>query len=381
MASESGTPKDMEDVKRKIAQKRGLKKQTVKLYKMLGHKADSLPWKEIIQEIPNIPEIIEKMEAEKPKKNFISPFVDGVNYGEETEGLTLRIPDKDAVIVDPRSGLTRPDGPAFDNEFEYYEFYAKIEKKLPGTLNDKDREWIREYEATEQWKQFYEGKTLFPISKPKDKSRTTERPWFKGDYEKYDWLMKQDSFDQDDRDFIREFRKESSLYKHTTFDDDEELDKKIIKEPEANLSRKGSGKHVVIVDPRTGLSRPADGTIHEDQWEKYDWYMAVKKESPEALNNLDHEWIAEYEATDQWRRIYGSSEDAWMARTSNNQYAGECQPEAERPLLFNYAFERYEYLLKKYILDHLEKQFIEDYRSGKIAPGEWESIYGQKRLT
>ena len=63
-------------------------------------------------------------------------------------------------------------------------------------------------------------------------------------------------------------------------------------------------KEGIIVDPRTGLSRPGDGTVHEDQWEKYDWYMAVKKGTPDALNNLDHEWIAEYEATDQWSRIY-----------------------------------------------------------------------------
>jgi putative transposase len=47
---------------------------------------------------------------------------------------------------------------------------------------------------------------------------------------------------------------------------------------------------------------------------------------------------------------------------------------------FDYAFERYEYLLKKDTLNDFEKQFIEDYRNGKIAPGEWESIYGLKRL-
>jgi len=63
-------------------------------------------------------------------------------------------------------------------------------------------------------------------------------------------------------------------------------------------------KDGIMIDPRTGLSRPADGTVHEDQWEKYDWYMTVKKENPKILTNLDHEWIAEYEATDQWKRIY-----------------------------------------------------------------------------
>jgi putative transposase len=54
-------------------------------------------------------------------------------------------------------------------------------------------------------------------------------------------------------------------------------------------------------------------------------------------------------------------------------------PEDES-LLFRFAFERYEYLLKKETLDSVEKQFIKKYKAGIIAPGEYEHIYGERRL-
>ncbi len=40
------------------------------------------------------------------------------------------------------------------------------------------------------------------------------RPWFFDDYEKYDWLMKQESISPEDRIWMEEFISKSSLYKH-----------------------------------------------------------------------------------------------------------------------------------------------------------------------
>jgi putative transposase len=294
MACESGTPKDLEDVRRRIGQKRSLKKQTVKLYKMLGHKAEALPWKEIVQEIPDVVEIIEKIEAEKPKGKFISPFIDGINHGEEATELTPEVPDEDGIVVHPESGFSNPAGGYFRYDYQRYEWYAKIEKKHPGTLNDKDQKWIRDYEMTEQWKQFYSERPDFPIVKADNKSCVTERPWFGDDeYKEYNWIMRQETMTQEDRDFIREFRNRSSLYKHMTFDDDEDLDKKVVKGADANPTSKNPG--------------------HK-----------------------------------------------------------------EKSSQFQFAFEHYDYLMEKGNLNDLERQFIEDYKCGKISPGEWASIYDRK---
>jgi len=309
MASESGTPKDMEDVKRMIAQKRNLKKQTVKLYKMLGRKAESLPWKEIVQEIPDVIETIEKIEAEKPRPKMISPFIDEPEISIKEEDQP---PDKKEVIIDPRSGLSRPgDGSIFEVELQRYDWYWDIEKKMPGILNDADWEWIKEYEASEQWRRIYSsskdahmmrggsrpiifvdpesglsrptkdgffqsmweyydwyrdiekqfpgilndrdwghirdyeatklcrdiygGSKDFPMIRVTDEqctmnheqSEKTEKPRFKDDDERYSWLMVQGSFDQEDRDFIRNHRKTNVFYRDNLYIDYEELDKKV----------------------------------------------------------------------------------------------------------------------------------------------------------
>jgi len=55
---------------------------------------------------------------------------------------------------------------------------------------------------------------------------------------------------------------------------------------------------------------------------------------------------------------------------------------AEKPIRFDGAWQRYEYHLKggEYNGPELDKKFMADYRAGKIAPGEYESIYGERRL-
>ena len=54
----------------------------------------------------------------------------------------------------------------------------------------------------------------------------------------------------------------------------------------------------------------------------------------------------------------------------------------EKTLRFEGAWERYEYHLKggQYNGPELDKKFMDDYRAGRIAPGEYESIYGERRL-
>ncbi len=77
MASESENPKDMEELNRQRAEIRRIKRDVIKVCREGGPKVlERLPLKEIIYKIPNIDKDIEKIEAEKPKAKFISPFVD-----------------------------------------------------------------------------------------------------------------------------------------------------------------------------------------------------------------------------------------------------------------------------------------------------------------
>ncbi len=67
-----------------------------------------------------------------------------------------------------------------------------------------------------------------------------------------------------------------------------------------------------------------------------------------------------------------------------SQYAASLEPEApaeeERPLQFPSAWARYEFHLNGGVFKgpELDQKFMDDYRSGKIAPGEWEANYGKK---
>jgi putative transposase len=68
-------------------------------------------------------------------------------------------------------------------------------------------------------------------TKPKSESGP---PSFKYDFEMYHWLMEQDAITQYQRDWIAGYRSSSSLLKHQTFDDEEELDGKVIRWREIN---------------------------------------------------------------------------------------------------------------------------------------------------
>jgi hypothetical protein len=256
MASESGTPKDMEDVKRMIAQKRGLKKQTVKLYKMLGHKAESLPWKEIIQEIPDVIETIEKIEAEKFKTasslSFINEpeFTDeelkeafGCNENEVPVDPETGLP-KPTIFVNPESGLSRPsENYRFDRQlgmFGPYDWYRKIEKEFPGVLNNKDWGHLRDFEATKLCRGIYAESADFPLMRTTQKQcevnnelgKRIEEPPFKDDDDRYLWLMIQDQLEEKQYDFIWKYRKASPYCQEKEYVDWEELREKMRKESE-----------------------------------------------------------------------------------------------------------------------------------------------------
>jgi len=152
MISEADNPKDLETFKRAQARKHSLKKETVRVTRLLGPEAEkSLPWTQIVAEAPDVIGAIERAEREKnPPMLNPSPFLDS------------------------------------------------------ATENTESAEQI----------------------KIKESSRG--RPWFFNDYEKYDWVIKQERLTSDDRKFIDDFRATSTLYKHEKFEDAAELDAKVI---------------------------------------------------------------------------------------------------------------------------------------------------------
>jgi hypothetical protein len=90
----------------------------------------------------------------------------------------------------------------------------------------------------------------------------------------------------------------------------------IIVDSERELS-----KSTIFVDPRTGLSRPADGTVFkggEDLY--YDWYRMIEEECPGILNSKDWEKIAKYEASEEWEDLYGQRGTPRMVRNANREH-------------------------------------------------------------
>jgi putative transposase len=139
MAFELGTPKDMADVKRQIARKRNLKSQTVKLYRLLGHKsAEVFPLKEIAEEIPSVLKTIEKIDAEKSSQEKRWPLPD---ESDSLESVSEAIdPEKVDMMVDHGSLLS---GPFYHTQEEWFVWAIRQD---PDTLNDADRRRIEEFE-------------------------------------------------------------------------------------------------------------------------------------------------------------------------------------------------------------------------------------------
>jgi hypothetical protein len=98
--------------------------------------------------------------------------------------------------------------------------------------------------------------------------------------------------------------------------------------------------------------------------------------------DLEHSFRRSPEVAEVVKAIEDKRKPSKIASLLVEPAAGEMIPSetAEEERRFDYSFERYEYLLKKEALTDPEKQFVEDYKTGVIAPGEYESIYGERRL-
>jgi hypothetical protein len=99
----------------------------VKLHRMLGMKASqSLPWKEIVAEVPNVVEAIEKIENQK-KVVRISPFI-------EEEPQRAESIEHGAETTDGR--------PWFDNDYHKYDWLMTQQN-----LSQDDLDWIEDFKS------------------------------------------------------------------------------------------------------------------------------------------------------------------------------------------------------------------------------------------
>jgi hypothetical protein len=86
------------------------------------------------------PDLLEYIQAEEIKKEKprMLPFVD--------------MPAEAGQKSPPTERRTELSVPAFEHEFEYYDWYMAQDSK---SLNDADRVWIADYMKTDQWEKFY----------------------------------------------------------------------------------------------------------------------------------------------------------------------------------------------------------------------------------
>jgi hypothetical protein len=120
------------------------------------------------------------------------------------------------------------------------------------------------------------------------------RPWFKEDYEKYDWLMEwPQAITGEDREWIAWYRTTpewKAIYGHSATHAAALPAASCLDDSSENAAE------------RIGVRRP----MFSEDCDKYDWLMA----RPQAITEEDHEWIAWYRTTSEWKDIYGHLESA-----------------------------------------------------------------------
>jgi hypothetical protein len=265
MASESENPKDMEELNRQRAEIRRIKRDVIKVCREGGPKVlERLPLKEIVYKIPNIDKDIEKIEAEKRTK-FISSFVD-----EPVDSDSCIAPgetDKVDMAADHGSPLSCP---YLKETWEIYEWYFVQD---PEKLNIADLGFIDWYEDS------YMGKDLQGES------------W--QSYLKHLLAKRPGGSEDNGNDMDRE-------------------DYRLGHDP-AIERRWKQMKDTIIVDPESGLSRPAEEP--PDEHIKYEFYRGIENRFPGTLTDRDWDEVKKYEANRNWEFVFKESEIYRLRRT------------------------------------------------------------------
>ena len=139
MASESEDPRDMDELNRQRARIRRIKKDFFKFARETTPEAlERLPLKEIIHKVPSIPEALEKIESERLKGKFISPFVDDDEFGSETDKPVKFLRDLE------------------NSQLDHWQIYDDLKKKNPETWTPKEAEFMEWYPQQTEYAAIYQ---------------------------------------------------------------------------------------------------------------------------------------------------------------------------------------------------------------------------------
>jgi hypothetical protein len=261
MASESENPKDMEELNHQRAQIRRIKRDVIKVCREGGPKVlERLPLKEIIYKVPGIDKDIEKIEAEKPRSKFISPFVDV-----PVDSDFCIVPDetdKVDMAADSGSPLSCP---SFQSGWEMYEWYF---------IKDPDKHRIADLGWFDWYEEGYMGRNLETESGQA--------------YLKY----------------LSPYRPVKSERDGNGGDGQEDRKDYRLGHDPAIQRRWRDMKNTIIVDPISNLSRPAEGLPPDNERTTYEFYRGIENRFPGTLTERDWDEVKKYEASREWELVF-----------------------------------------------------------------------------
>ena len=269
MASESGDPKDMEELNRQRAQFARIRKDVIKVCREGGPKVlERLPLKEIVYNVPGIDKDIEKIEAEKSRAKFISPFVD---EPVESDSCIATVEEtKTDMAADHGSRLSCPN---FKSDWEQFEWYIR---NNPKSYNIADLIRIDSFIDSTLHKNIYENESGKSTLENLRSKRFVESGQTEDEISV--------PYDQNDQNV-------------ETYND--------VSGDPAIENRWIHLKKAITIDPISGLSHPGNGTLLRDESDRYGWYRGIERRFPGTLTDVDWREVKKYEESEEWKLWFG----------------------------------------------------------------------------
>jgi putative transposase len=142
-AADSEFPEDMAEVQRMSAMKRKLKSMTNRLIDMYHSQANlAIDWNRKLGDSPELKEALKQIENKKPKPELVSAFVDGAVYGKEPKIDKAKINSEEE----------------WSELHEHWQRYDYLMERDPETYTEKQRDFLKWYPTTSEYRAVYESK-------------------------------------------------------------------------------------------------------------------------------------------------------------------------------------------------------------------------------
>jgi putative transposase len=260
-------PRDHEAGRRIIAERRRWLRQTKALSNMAKTASPELI-DLISRKNPELLEYIETQEAKKPENKRISPFADNP----ESEMPIKEETDKVDMAAD--HGSSPLSCPRFKNSYEMYEWFFTNDLEKYKIV---DLGWIDWFEDGYSYKGLYENES--------------------------------------GQSYLKYLRSNHPIKsEHNGNDPSNWKDYSLGHDPAIERRWKHI-KNTIIVDPISGLSRPAEEPQFQNERTGYEFYRGIEKRFPGTLTGADWEEIKKYEATREWDLCFFEREIDRLRRT------------------------------------------------------------------